>query len=62
MYKEKITHFLVDGQKVNIGLLHRQQEDEGVALITDTGRASTAVDKSTEEKKKFLKHFDIIIY
>lgn len=53
MYKEKITHFLVDGQKVNIGLLHRQQEDEGVALITDTGRASTAVDESTEEKKSF---------
>lgn len=44
------THLLVDGQKVDIGLLHRQQKDEGVALIANTCRAPTAMHEGTETK------------
>lgn len=46
------THLLVDGQKVDIGLLHRQQKDEGVALIANTCRAPTAMHEGTENHTK----------
>lgn len=44
------THLLVDGQKVDVGLLHRQQKDKGVALVANTCRAPTAMHKSTKTK------------
>lgn len=44
------THLLVDGQKVDIGLLHWQQKDEGVALIANACRAPTAMHEGTETK------------
>lgn len=44
------SHLLVDGQKVDVGLLHRQQKDKGIALIANTCCAPTAMHKGTETK------------
>lgn len=51
MRGEEQTHLLVDGQEVDVRLLHWQQEDEGVALIADAGRAATSVHECAEAEK-----------
>lgn len=43
---------MVDGQEVDIGLLHRQQEHESVTLIADTCRAPTAMYEGTKTEMK----------
>lgn len=49
---DKKTHFLVDGQKVDVGLLHGQQEDEGVALVADSSGTSTSMYERTETNER----------
>lgn len=50
--KIKRTHFLVDGQKVDVGLLHWQQEHEGVALVADSSGTSTSMYERTETNER----------
>lgn len=46
------THFLVDGQKVDVRLLHGEQEDESAALIADACCTPTPMNEGAERERE----------
>lgn len=48
-------HLLVDGQEVDVGILHWQQEDQGVAVVTNARRATAAVHESAGKEVHSLR-------
>lgn len=51
-FQKEVTHFLVDGQEVDVGLLHRQQKDKGVSLVPNSCCSPTAMHKRTETQRE----------
>lgn len=44
---QRAAYFLVDGQEVDVGLLHGQQEHQGTATVANAGCASTSMHEGT---------------
>ena len=45
-------YLLVNGQEVDICVLHGQQEDEGIAMVTNARSSATAMDKRAIDTKR----------